>query len=1763
MRGQEKIEGEHIPGNLMSQIVETVSKCSDEFDDNVQLHVIKVLLVAVTSEYCNVHEGDLLLAIRACFHVNLITKNQANKATAKAALTQILSVVNQRMEVHDIRIKSQVNDVSPLKEKSSQRVSFDTDCNDDANKTSTTAILFNSDTTVDDQSAKPQANTSEENVSDLDDKESGAVSDENGDVSEKKEEEHVQDGKVDSRDEVYNDSNDQHDKHDTVNLDESVTKNDGFGVGNFDDASTSSDDVFPSVYHKDAFLLYRALCKLSMKSLQDSNGNLNDPIVLQNKILSLELILHILSHCGAAFRSGEKFIHASKSYLCVSILENCTSQVNLVTSLSLQVFVALMDNFKDHLKSELEVFVTNIFLRILESENSPYEHKLRVLDVFHNIINDSTALVEIFINFDCDFEAIDLFRRIIDAFSKIAKISNVVQSRAVEFMTSKKAASEEHNIRSKCCEGLVIILKSIKAIAGISTEQDSLEASTSSKSGPRKSTWSAESPLLESENGENNSSNDDDDVNNLAGTVMVFDMKQKVQEEIETGILKFNLSAKKGIAYLAGLGHIENTPAGVSNFFRQYADRLDKTAIGEYLGREREYENGFCLKVLHEYVDSMDFTNMKFDIAIRHFLKGFRLPGEAQKIDRIMEKFAERYYLQNRGTFPSADMAFILAFSTIMLQTNLHNPAIRDDKRMTKDQFIKQNKNISSDGELSDEMLMEIYDRIQAEPISLNTDNKLAKRLKKDDTSFLVFPSSSDKKRKDAYDDERKEMVRISEAMFKQKLKSRRNSTFVKTAETLEAYARPMFEIAWPPVLSVFSQTLETTDDTNLVTFCLDGFKTAIQIAGRMDLSVARNTFVNSVTKFTTLDSVRSMQPKHIEAIKILLYIAQSDGEYLNESWGQILQFISQLSRLQLFADNLHTDDMFFSNQSSLDIQNSAQKSNKRNSRQSFYGSNSTLSSDAFKFFSGPSKAEAARQLEETNAEMIMLAIDTIQIDKIFLNSTNLSIESMHFFVKALCSVSLSEINSSSAMNTLRGRSISSDTATPRVFSLQKIVEVADYNMHIRPRIAWSNMWNELSSHFARIGVNENYALSMYAVDSLKQLSIKFLQKEELSNFNFQRLFLKPFEVIFSKTESVETKELILRCLDIMIRACAANIRSGWRSIFAVFEVAASHDKYDISSIAFEITEKLMNEKFELLIFDFVELMNCLVAFVAGPHSYLSLSALSHLSKCADLLAEGAVEPALDSQNVSSDTLGISFEKSSHMNQEIGEDASVFRLWWPLLLGLSTRVADNRLQVRTKALEVLLYVLKSYGHLFSQQTWDVIFKGVLLPILDSAKTDSTEQPTSSWPTENPDLSVNTFSWIGTTAASVLDACSTLYLLYKSSGLTASLLSDLLNAIEGCICQETESLARIGLRAMYNLVISLGDAQNSSDDESRVIEQHEADLICEKLCSCLTKNLCLNFLEVGTLTLTSNKQVDIRKYLAQCPLASRRLRSDSGRSKGDVGLKVKSSYGVGVVMQELSADENSGVLARKRVLIMGWGANLYTREDLIPLPVTEDEDRELQELTGGFTWDKISKSVLTSMIVALELSRIIGEVSHTFYSSWTREHRVKFAESLALCFDHARSFNLNKDLRQRLYAKQFMRFPDNSLRPPNIIEQEVQAGAQLLIFFLRSHSGGEKEAVNNSWIEWVITTMIERYLELEGGDAWAEKNETFMEEHKVAYISPVAVALRGISNFTPAQFQQSKKWILSFLSKLITCEDKTIRESVREIYDKHIHPIVLS
>ncbi|CAH1224424.1 unnamed protein product [Diabrotica balteata] len=64
----------------------------------VQLQIIKALLTVVTSQYVEVHEGTVLMAVRTCYNIFLASKNLVNQTTARATLTQMLNVIFTRME---------------------------------------------------------------------------------------------------------------------------------------------------------------------------------------------------------------------------------------------------------------------------------------------------------------------------------------------------------------------------------------------------------------------------------------------------------------------------------------------------------------------------------------------------------------------------------------------------------------------------------------------------------------------------------------------------------------------------------------------------------------------------------------------------------------------------------------------------------------------------------------------------------------------------------------------------------------------------------------------------------------------------------------------------------------------------------------------------------------------------------------------------------------------------------------------------------------------------------------------------------------------------------------------------------------------------------------------------------------------------------------------------------------------------------------------------------------------------------------------------------------------------------------------------------------------------------------------------------------------------------------------------------------------------------------------------------------------------------
>ena len=53
----------------------------------------------------------------------------------------------------------------------------------------------------------------------------------------------------------------------------------------------------------------------------------------------------------------------------------------------------------------------------------------------------------------------------------------------------------------------------------------------------------------------------------------------------------------------------------------------------------------------------------------------------------------------------------------------------------------------------------------------------------------------------------------------------------------------------------------------------------------------------------------------------------------------------------------------------------------------------------------------------------------------------------------------------------------------------------------------------------------------MYAIDSLRQLGMKYLERAELANFTFQNDILKPFVILMRSSRSQTVRRLIVDCI--------------------------------------------------------------------------------------------------------------------------------------------------------------------------------------------------------------------------------------------------------------------------------------------------------------------------------------------------------------------------------------------------------------------------------------------------------------------------------------------------------------------------------------------------------------------------------------------------------------------------------------------------------
>ncbi|KAL4655414.1 brefeldin A-inhibited guanine nucleotide-exchange protein 2-like isoform X1 [Arapaima gigas] len=1393
----------HITGNapdssapgkrLIDRLVETICNCfqGPQTDEGVQLQIIKALLTAVTSPHIEIHEGTVLLTVRTCYNIYLASRNLINQTTAKATLTQMLNVIFTRMETQAVlEAREMEKERRRLRQHRSPdlgRLSASTTHSHPADQNASPSLVlkppehsgvFQTSGETSSLDGRLETGGTEEDEMALKCHRDATPPPEVKEMDPSKTELEAKKPHGESEPfqepgaEVENslemeDSSEPYVKPGSEHLPRTEGEQAELELGPSsggteaqqmnglveDHTSVSSTDIldaeavqgaptitrFSHVLQKDAFLVFRTLCKLSMRPLAD--GPL-DPKSheLRSKVVSLQLLLSVLQGAGPVFRTHDMFVNAIKQYLCVALSKNGVSSVPEVFELSLAIFLTLLSHFKVHLKMQIEVFFREIFLTILETSSSSFEHKWMVIQTLTRICADAQCVVDIYVNYDCDLNAANIFERLVNDLSKIA------QGRSGQELGMTPL--QELSLRKKGLECLVSILKCMVEWSKDLYINPNLQTNLGQEHPAEGEGMEGKLPDNLASRRDSASSPDSMPSSGVQAShpdhPVQYEVIKQQKEIIEHGIELFNKKPKRGIQYLQEQGMLGTSAEDIAQFLHQ-EDRLDTTQVGEFLGENARFNK----EVMYCYVDQLDFCGRDFVSALRAFLQGFRLPGEAQKIDRLMEKFAARYLECNQGQtlFASADTAYVLAYSIIMLTTDLHSPQVKN--KMTKEQYIKMNRGINDSKDLPEEYLSAIYDEIAGKKIAM-----------KESKEYTITPKSSkqsvanEKQRRLLYNMEMEQMAKTAKALME--AVSHAQAPFF-SATHLE-HVRPMFKLAWTPLLAAFSVGLQDCDDQEVASLCLEGIRCAIRIASIFHMQLERDAYVQALARFTLLtasSSITEMKQKNIDTIKTLITVAHTDGNYLGNSWHEILRCISQLELAQLIGTGVKTRYI------------SGMTRDQEGAMKGFpTGSEEFMPLGLGTFVGGQDRRQIAHIQEsvgETSSQSVVVAVD-----RIFTGSTRLDGYAIVDFVRWLCAVSMDELAS---------------PHQPRMFSLQKIVEISYYNMN-RIRLQWSRIWQVIGDHFNKVGCNPNEDVAIFAVDSLRQLSMKFLEKGELANFRFQKDFLRPFEHIMKKNRSPTIRDMVIRCVAQMVNSQAANIRSGWKNIFSVFHQAASDHDETIVELAFQTTGHIVmhtfQEHFAAAIDSFQDAVKCLSEFVCNAaFPDISMEAIRLIRHCAKYVSN---RPQVLREYTSDD-----------MNVAPGDRVWV-RGWFPILFELSCIINRCKLDVRTRGLTVMFEIMKSYGSTFEKHWWHDLFR-IIFRIFDNMKL--------------PEQQIEKTEWMTTTCNHALYAiCDVFTQFYEP--LSEILLTDIFAQLQWCIQQDNEQLARSGTNCLENLVILNGE-----------------------------------------------------------------------------------------------------------------------------------------------------------------------------------------------------------------------------------------------------------------------------------------------------------------------------------------------------------------
>ncbi|KAK3133946.1 hypothetical protein QOZ80_6AG0543110 [Eleusine coracana subsp. coracana] len=943
-------------------------------------------------------------------------------------------------------------------------------------------------------------------------------------------------------------------------------------------------------------------------------------------LFALGLINSAIELSASSIHKHPKLLAFVQDELFRNLMHFGLSMSPLILSTVCSIVFTLFYHLRHELKLQIEAFFSCVILRLAQSRyGASYQQQEVALEALVDFCRQKEFMAEMYANMDCDLQCSNVFEELANLLSKSAfPVNNPLSA-----------------LNVLALDGLVSVIQSMAERIDNAPQHHKQTALEINEYFPF---WQLKCD-----------SNTDPDQ-----WVKFVHQQKSIKRKLMVGVEHFNRDKKKGFEYLQGVHLLPEKldPQNVALFFR-YTPGLDKNLLGDYLGNHDE----FSIQVLHEFARTFDFKQMNLDAALRLFLETFRLPGESQKIQRILEAFSERYYEQSPQMFVNRDAALVLSYSVIMLNTDQHN--VRVKKKMTEEDFIRNNRRINGGNDLPREFLSELFYSICRNEIKTIPEQGAG-------CSEMSFS-------------------RWVDLMWK----SKRTSKYI-ACDSYPFLDHDMFSAMAGSTVAAISVVFDSVEHEEVLTVCIDGFLSVAKLAAFYHVENVLNDLVVELCKFTTLLSTSYIDDpvttfgedtKARMATEAVFTIATTYGDHIHSGWRSIVDCILRLHKIGLLPARLTVDTADDQDSSSDSLPSKLASSAvvpqvlPVSTPKKSYGLMGRFSQllylDAEEPRSQPTEEQLAAQRNAAET------VKKCQIGTIFTESKFLQANSLKDLASALIQAAGRPQKITSSLN---------DEGTA-VFCLELLITVTLNN---RDRI--TSLWDDVYEHIAHIVQSTVMPCNLVekAVFGLLIICQRLLPYKE----NLVDDLLKSLQLILKLDARVADAYCENITLEVtrLVKANATHIKShlGWRTIISLLCITARHP--DASDAGFEALVFIMSEGAHL-----------------SPNNFvLSVEASRQFAESR----LGSAERSIHALNLMEGSVNCLTHWSREV-KEAGGDANrilegIAEMWLRLVQALRKVCTDQREEVRNHALLSLHRCLVVDGIAVSSSAWlmsfDIIFQ---------------------------------------------------------------------------------------------------------------------------------------------------------------------------------------------------------------------------------------------------------------------------------------------------------------------------------------------------------------------------------------------------------------------------------------------------------------------